>query len=257
VITTLAFALLAGGGVFAATAVARTGGSTPSSAHALCADEQADSGRFEVVVGWSETLLGAGALQTRARRAGFSARIERDTCTRFEVAVGRLRTRVAAARTLAWVKHAGFRGATIEADAPVTGTATTPTTPVATVTTAAGTGTTAAGGGGGGGGGGQPVTTTDATTTTTTTATTPVCTVTRKPDDHVQYEVIFGRTQTLAAAESLLVQTNDAGFAAGIEVDSCTEYEVAIAGFYTHAAAGDVVARAKSAGFSGAQTENS
>jgi hypothetical protein len=81
--------------------------------------------------------------------------------------------------------------------------------------------------------------------------------VKRKPDDHVQYEVVFGRTQTLAAAETFLARTHDAGFAAGIEVDSCTEYEVAIAGFHTHAAAGDVVARAKSAGFSGAQTENS
>src|SRR5207253_4643385 len=109
--------------------------------------------------------------------------------------------------TLAWVKHAGFRGATIEADAPVSGAPTTPaaaatlTAPVTTITTASGTGTTA------GGGGVQTI-----TTTTTTTTTSPACTVTRKPDDHMQYEVVFGRAQSLAAAETFLARTHDAGF---------------------------------------------
>ena len=247
--TTLAFALLAGGGVFAATAVARTAGGIPANAHTLCADERADSSRFEVVLGSTKTRPGARELQSRARRAGFSTRVERDNCTKYEIAVGRMRTRAGAGQLLERVRRAGFRGATIEADpsvsAATTSATTTPATvPVTTTTTASGTGTTRGGGGG-------------SAQATTTTTTTPACTVKRKPDDHVQFEVVFGRTQSLAEAQTLLARTHDAGFAAGIEVDSCTEYEIAIAGFHMRAAAADLVAQAKSAGFNAAQIENS
>ncbi|HEY8315556.1 MAG TPA: hypothetical protein VIG35_01735 [Gaiellaceae bacterium] len=57
----------------------------------------------------------------------------------------------------------------------------------------------------------------------------PPCAVHPKPNDHGVFEVVFGRTQTLAAAKTLLVRVQDAGFRVGIEVDRCTEYEVAVA----------------------------
>ncbi len=267
--TFCALALLAGVGVFAATAVARTGGGVAPNPRKVCTDERGDSGRFEVVLGLTKNRRAAQELQTRARHAGFGTRIERDSCTKYEVEVGRFQTRAAARRALDRVKRAGFRHATIEADPKVSGgTGTTATSPDPGTTTTA-TGTTSTGGGGAGGGGNHTTTTTTTTkkktttattTTTTTTAsatTTPSCTLKPKPDVHAQFEVVFGRAPTLAAAQTLLARTIEAGFATAIEVDSCTEFEVAIAGFHTRATAAVVVAEAHEAGFSAAQIEAS
>ena len=85
----------------------------------------------------------------------------------------------------------------------------------------------------------------------------PPCTVHPKPDDHDVFEVVFGRTETFAAAQVLMARTHDAGFQTGIEVDSCTEYEVAIARDLSHAEALVLLADAQRAGFSQAELERS
>ncbi len=247
----LLFVLLAGAGALTATGLARTG-VTPTGR--ACADERSDSGRFEVVLGLTKSRKRADALAAKARSLHLSARVENETCKTFEVAVGRARTRNLARLILSRAKLAGFRHATIEADPVITPGTTTTTTgsPDTTTTTTAG--------GGGGGGGAQSTTTTVASTPTTTTTQTPPpppCTVHPKPDDHDVFEVVFGRTETFAAAQVLMARTHDAGFQTGIEVDSCTEYEVAIARDLSRAEALVLLADAQRAGFSQAGLERS